>query len=73
MPQGLTIQNMYPKLRKGIKKVVIVVRHNTAYLQTLQKKTPVVRVVAALSVPKPPEGEQLLKGVMSPMIPIPLG
>ena len=37
-------------------------RNNTAYLQTLQKKTPVARVVAALPMPKPPEGEQLLRG-----------
>ena len=36
--QGLTVQNMYTKLRKGTKKAVMVVRNNTAYLQTLQKK-----------------------------------
>ena len=40
----------------------MVVQNNTAYSQTLQKKTPVARVVAALSVPEPPEGEQLLEG-----------
>ena len=33
--------------------------NNTAYLQTLQKKTPVARVVAALPVPKPPKFEGL--------------
>ena len=33
--------------------------NNTTYLQTLQKKTPVARVVAALPVPKPPMGEKL--------------
>ena len=38
------------------------VRNNTAYLQTIQKKTPVARVVAASPVPEPPEGEQLLEG-----------
>ena len=38
------------------------VSNNTTYLQTLQKKTPVARVVAALPVPEPPEGEQLLEG-----------
>ena len=38
------------------------VRNNTAYLQTLQKKTSVARAVAALPVPKPPEGQQLLEG-----------
>ena len=53
---------MYTKLRKGSEKVVIVVRNNTAYSQTFQKKTPVARVVAASPVPKPPEGEQLLRG-----------
>ena len=62
LPQGLTIQNMYTELRKGSKKAVMVVRNNTIYLQTLQKKTPVARVVAASPVPKPPEGEQLLEG-----------
>ena len=36
--------------------------NNTAYLQTLQKKTPVARAVAALPVPEPPECEQLLRG-----------
>ena len=40
----------------------MVVRNNTAYSQTLQKKTPVARAVAALPVPEPPEGEQLLEG-----------
>ena len=62
LPQGLTVQNMYTELRKGSKKAVMVVRNNTAYSQTLQKKTPVARVVAALPVPEPPEGEQLLEG-----------
>ena len=62
MLQGLTVQNMYTELRKGSKKAVMVVRNNTTYSQTLQKKTPVVRAVAALPVPEPPEGEQLLEG-----------
>ena len=62
MLQGLTVQNMYTKLRKGSKKAVVVVRNNTTYLQTLQKKTPVARAVAALPVSKPPEGEQLVRG-----------
>ena len=73
LPQGLTVQNMYTNLRKGSKKAVMVVRNNTTYSQTLQKKTPVARAVAASPVPKPPEGEKLLEGVMSPMIPITLG
>ena len=53
--QGLTVQNTYTKLRQGSKKAVMIVRNNTASSQTLQKKTPVARVVAALPVPKPPE------------------
>ena len=40
----------------------MVVRNNTAYSQTLQKKAPGARAEAALPVPKPPEGEQLLEG-----------
>ena len=57
--QGLTIQNMYTELRQGSKKAVMVVRNGMAYPQTLQKKTPVARVVAALLVPKPPKEVQL--------------
>ena len=60
--QGLTVQNTYNELRKGSKKAVVVVWNNTAYSETLQKKTPVARAVAALPVPEPPEGEQLLRG-----------
>ena len=59
LPQGLTVQNTYTKLRKGSKKAVVVVWNNTAYLQTLQKKTPMARAVAALPVPEPPKGEEL--------------
>ena len=55
LPQGLTVQNMYTELRQGSKRAVMVVRNNTAYSQTLQKKTPVAREEAALPVPKPPE------------------
>ena len=59
LPQGLTIQNTYTKLRKGSKKAVVVVWNNTAYPQTLRKKAPVARAVVALPVPEPPEGEKL--------------
>ena len=62
LPLGLTVQNTYTELRQGSKKAVAVVRNNTAYSQTLWKKTPVARVVATLPVPKPPEEEQLLEG-----------
>ena len=66
---GLTVQNTYTELRKGSKKAVVVVRNNTAYSQTLQKKIPVARVVAALPVPEPPEDEQSPEGADEPMIP----
>ena len=62
MPEGLTIQNTYTVLRKDSNKAVVVVRNNTAYSQTLCKKTPVARAVAALPVPEPPKGEQLQEG-----------
>ena len=62
LPPGLTIQNTYTELRKGSKKAVVVVHNNTAYLQTLQKKTPVARAVAALPVPKTPESKGLREG-----------
>ena len=55
--QGLTLQNTYTKLRKGSKKAVVVLWNNTTYLQTLHKKSPVARAVAALPVPELPEGE----------------
>ena len=59
LPPGLTMQNTYTDLRKGSKKAVVVVQNNTAYLQTLQKKTPMARMVSALPVPKPPESGSL--------------
>ena len=62
LPPGLTVQNTYTELRKGNKKAVVVVQNNTAYPQTLQKKTPVAGVVAALPVPEPPESEGLQGG-----------
>ena len=62
MLQGLTVQNTYTKLRKGSKKAVVVVWNNTAYPQTLWKKTPVARAVAVLPLPEHPEGEQLQRG-----------
>ena len=47
LPQGLTIQNMNTKRHNGSKSVTIVVRNGMAYPQTLKKKIPVARVVAA--------------------------
>ena len=52
LPQGLTVQNTYPKLTKGSKKAVVVVRNSMAYWQTLQKKSPVAKAVAASPVPR---------------------
>ena len=59
LPLGLTVQNTYTELRKGGKRAVIVVQNNTAYLETLWKKTPVARAVPDLPVPEPPESESL--------------
>ena len=73
LPQGLTVQNTYTELRKGSKKPVVVVWNNTTYLQTLHKKTPVARTVAALPVPEPPKDEQLQEGADTSHNPIPLG
>ena len=71
LPQDLTVQNMYTKLRQGSKKAVMVVRKSMAYSQVLQKKTPVARAVVMLPVPKPPEEVQLQEGMTSLRVPIP--
>ena len=55
LPPGITMQNMYTKLRKGSKKVMVVVWNNTTYPQTLWKKTPVVRAMAMQLVPDIPK------------------
>ena len=72
LPQGLTVQNTYTELRKGSKKAVMVVQNNTASSQTLQKKTPMARAIAALPVPEPPKGEELDEKAGKSTIPIPL-
>ena len=59
LPPDLTVHNMYTELRKGSKKAVVVVWNNTAYPQTLRKKTPMARVISVLPVPKPPKPESL--------------
>ena len=59
LPPGLTVQNTYTELRKGSKKAVVVVWNNTAYPQTLRKKTPVARAILVLSVPEPPKPKSL--------------
>ena len=59
LPPDLTVQNTYTELRKGSKKAVVVVWNNTAYHQTLQKKTPVARAVTVILVPEPPKSKSL--------------
>ena len=59
LPPGITVQNAYTELRKGSRKAVVVVQNNTAYPQTIQKKTPVARAVAVQPLPKPPEPGEL--------------
>ena len=59
LPPGLTMQNTYTELRKGSKKAVVVVQNNTAYPQTLRKKTPMARAISMLPVPKPPKPKSL--------------
>ena len=59
LPPGLTVQNTYTELRKGSKKVVVMVWNNTAYPQTLRKKTPVARAISVLPVPEPPKPKNL--------------
>ena len=51
--QGLMLHNAYTELRKGVKNVIVVVRNDMAYPQTLRKKTPVVRAVKVTWVPEP--------------------
>ena len=63
---SLTIQNTYTELRQGGKKAVMVAGNSTAYPQTLQKKTPVARAVAALLVPELPKEVQLQEEGVEP-------
>ena len=55
LPPGLTMQNTYTELRKGSKKVVVVVQNHTTYPQTLWKKMPVVRAIPVQLLAKAPE------------------
>ena len=57
---GLTMQNIYTELRKGSKKVVVVVWNHTAYPQTLWKKTPVARAIPVQLLLATPEPMSLL-------------
>ena len=72
LPPGLTGQNMYTELRKGSKKAVVVVQNHTAYPQTLQKNTPVVRAIPIQLVPETPEpGSLLVQNEVCPDPPTP--
>ena len=59
LPLGHTVLNMYTVLRKGSKKAVVVVWNNTAYPQTLWKKTPMAKAVSMLLLPEPPKPKSL--------------
>ena len=59
LPPGLTVQNTYTELKKGSKKVVVVVQNHTAYPQTLWKKTSVARAIPVQLLPKTPKPESL--------------
>ena len=59
LPPGLTMQNTYTELRKSSMKAVAVVWNNTAYPQTLQKKTTMARVVSVIPVSRAPKSESL--------------
>ena len=69
LPQGLTVQTAYTKLRKGSKNAVMVVRNSTAYPQTLQKKALVAREVATIAVPEPPSETTVWQGEDEPQNP----
>ena len=55
LPPGLTMQNTYTELRKGSKKVVVVVQNHTAHSQTLWKKMPVARAIPVQLLPETPK------------------
>ena len=54
------------ELKTGSINAVVVVRNSTAYPQTLKKKTPVARAVAATTVSELPAMTQLLEGGEEP-------
>ena len=53
LPQGMTIQNAYTEMHNDSKNVTIILKNSMMYPQTLKKKIPVARVVAANWVPEP--------------------
>ena len=69
LPPGLTIQNAYTELRKCSKNAAVVVRNSMAYPQTLQKKAPVARAVAAIVVLELLPETRVQEGDNGPQIP----
>ena len=53
LPPGFTIKNAYTEMCNSSKNISIVVRNSMAYPQTLKKKIPVARVLAANQVSEP--------------------
>ena len=69
LSQGLTVQNTYTELWQGSKKAVVVAKNSTAYLQTLQKKSPVARAVLATPLSELPVEAQSQKEANEPQNP----
>ena len=67
--QGLTVQNAYTELRKVSKNAIVVVGNSTAYPQTLQKKSPVARAVAVITVLEPLPETRVQEGKDGPQNP----
>ena len=53
LPHSLMVQNAYTEMHNGSKNVAIIMRNSIVYPQTLKKKIPVARVVAANREPEP--------------------
>ena len=63
LPQGLTIQNIYTEMHYGSKNVTVMVGNSMAYPQTLKKKIPVARVVAANQVLEPQMWPEMMESL----------
>ena len=66
LPQDLIIQNPYTEICNGSKSVTIVVRNGMAYPQTLKKKIPIAKVVAANCMPGMMKALDGVKGIWTP-------
>ena len=63
LPQGLTIQNAYTEMCNGSKNVTIIVRNSMVYPQTLKRKIPVARVVAANWMAEPQVQPEMIEAL----------